>query len=332
MDKEKEKRTLQEDLSNKLMNVFDGVIEERKKHFTTNDKPSINDIEGIISSASNKNALISGGASLIPGPWGMLAAIPEITLVVSNQIKMIYDIGIAHDKEKVMNKELLASIVLMSMGSGGISLLTMHGSKYLIKRTSLQFFQKMIKKLAGDISQKLIKSTIAKWLPVVGVAAMATWSKYSTKTIGKKATEILSKPIEVENSAIEEKFVETDIIEIDTNGVSLDELKIHSLINLMKIDKNIHEKEIEYINELIANSDFSSDKKQDLKSKIRKKEKIEVDYSIFKDKPDESIGLMIDLVALAKRDGEFHIAEKLLINQIGKQIGLNKDELNELIN
>ena len=332
MNKEKEKKSLQEDLSNKLMNVFDGVIEDRKKHFKTNDKPSINDIKGIISSASNKNALISGGASLIPGPWGMLAAIPEITLVVRNQIKMIYDIGIAHDKEKVMNKELLASIVLMSMGSGGISLLTMHGSKYLIKRTSLQFFQKMIKKLAGDITQKLIKSTIAKWLPVVGAAAMATWSKYSTNTIGKKATEILSKPIEIENSAIEEKYDDAEIIEINTNDISLDELKIHSLINLMKIDKNIHEKEVGYINELIANSDFSSETKRDLESKINKKGKIEVDYSIFKDKPDESIGLMIDLVALAKRDGEFHISEKLLINQIGKQIGFDKNEINELIN
>lgn len=197
-------KNLQAKLSNALMKVFDGVVKERQSHFRENEKPTAQSIDDVVAQYGNANALISGGASLVPGPWGMAAVIPEIVLVVRNQVKMVYDIGVALGKEKAMTKEILAGIVASAIGNGGIALLTHHGGRYLVKRASLRACQKIVQMLAGRITQQVLKSAIAKWLPFVGGAAMAIWTRQTTKAIGRKAVEILSKEIEVEEAELTE--------------------------------------------------------------------------------------------------------------------------------
>jgi len=339
MDKnEIAKKSLQDSLTETLIDTFEGVIESKKKYYETNEKPKVEDIKKLISEASNKNALISGGAGLIPGPWGMLAAIPEIVMIVRTQINMIYDIGIAYGKEKIMTKELLVGIALMAMGSSGIGLLTMHGGKYFVKRTSLRFFQQIVKVLAGKTTQQLLKSSIAKWLPVIGAAAMATWAKYSTNEIGKKAVEILSKDIEIENTELIESSIQnTDVVEVEVEATHAkneniyDEQKIYALINLMRIDRKIEEEELLFINTIIDNSSFSAEKKENFKSLLNSETKIAIDYSIFQNNPQESVGLMVDLIALAKRDNDFDFSEKLLIKEIGKKVGFGDSDISELM-
>ena len=43
----------------------------------------------------------------------------------------------------------------------------------------------------------------SKWIPVVGAAAMATWSKYSTEKIGKRADEMFKMHIEYQENTTE---------------------------------------------------------------------------------------------------------------------------------
>src|SRR5688572_24203502 len=162
--------TLQNKLAEKMMGVFELVVSDRSGHFAKHpDKiPDKKSVPSIINSYSVANAAISGGASLVPGPWGMVAVIPEIAAVIRNQLAMIYDVGIAYGKGKVLNKELLAGVLLSAMGSSAGSLLVMQGNKVFVKRVALRVFQKIIVMLAGRITQQALKSAISKWLPVVG--------------------------------------------------------------------------------------------------------------------------------------------------------------------
>jgi len=179
--------TLQNKLAEKMMGVFELVVSDRSGHFAKHpDKiPDKESAPSIINSYSLKNTAISGGASLVPGPWGMIAVVPEIAAVIRNQLAMIYDIGMAYGKSKVMNKELLAGVLVTAMGSSAGSLLVMQGSKVLVKRVALRVFQKIVVLLAGKITQQALKSAISKWLPIVGPAAMAAWSNYLTRQVGK---------------------------------------------------------------------------------------------------------------------------------------------------
>lgn len=327
---------LQIQLAEKMMGTFDFVLSGRSKHYTENpDKiPSPSAIPTIINSYATMNMAVSGGISLIPGPWGMAAAIPEVVILIRNQLTMIYDIGVAHGKSKVLNKELLAGVFLSAMGVSAGGLLVMHGGRVLVRRVALRVFQRIIILLAGKVTQQMLRSLVSKWLPIVGAAAMAAWSNYSTRQIGKKATEILAMPIEVvEEESGDEGIVEgvttaprAAVVEAAPNYAAL---KIQALINLMKVDKKIMPEESGYIQTLIENSELDDETKIELANSAGAETRTQVDFALFAKEPDEVIGMLIDLVGLAKRDGTFHLAEKIYIKQAGKLMGLSESDIEE---
>jgi len=331
--------TLQNKLAEKMMGVFELVVSDRSGHFANHpDKiPDKKSVPSIINSYSITNAAISGGASLVPGPWGMVAVIPEIAAVIRNQLAMIYDIGMAYGKSKVMNKELLAGVLITAMGSSAGSLLVMQGSKVLVKRVALRAFQQIIALLAGKITQQALKSAISKWLPGVGAAAMAVWSNYLTRQVGKKAIEIFEKEIVLSEEVIEEVPLETESISVSTatisrasvSTISPDLPKVQTLINLIKVDGTIKAEEQEYVQTIIGNADLTEGEKTDLMQAIDKSGKFVVDYSAFANSPDDAIGLLVNMVTLAKRDGTFHITEKMFIKQVGKLLGFSDDDIDE---
>jgi uncharacterized protein (DUF697 family) len=180
-------------LGEALEGMFESVALTRRQHFEQNPKtrPSRGDVESIATSYANNNALVAGAANMVPGPWGALAIVPEITLIVRNQIQMIYDIGVAHGHEAHIDGTFLLNIFATVMGGAGIGLATVQGGQLLMKRPALRILQKIIVWLGGKITQRVLKQFIAKWLPVVGAAAMAVWARQSTLDLGRKAAELL---------------------------------------------------------------------------------------------------------------------------------------------
>ena len=183
----------------------DSVVRTREEHFKKNPEklPAIGSIDSMISSTANLNAAISGGASLIPGPWGMAAVIPELATVINRQLTLIYDIGTAHGKQKQITKELVLAIMISGLGSSAGSLLTIHGSKVLVRRASLRAMQKIIALLGGKITQQALKRAVSKWLPVVGAAAMAAWTRHMTVQIGRRADQIFRLEIQDDPSTMD---------------------------------------------------------------------------------------------------------------------------------
>jgi uncharacterized tellurite resistance protein B-like protein len=333
--------TLQSKLAEKMMGVFELVVSDRSGYFANHpDKiPDIKSVPSIINSYSITNAAISGGTSLVPGPWGMLAVIPEIAVIIRNQLAMIYDVGMAYGKSNVLSKELIAGVLITAMGAGAGSLIIMQGSKVLVKRVALGVFQKIIRLLAGNILQKALKSVISKWLPGVGAVAMAVWSNLMTRQVGKKAIEIFEKEIVLSEEVVEVIPVETESVSVSattirrssTTSISPDMPKVQTLLNLMKVDGTIKAEEREYMETIIGNADLTESEKADLTQAIDKSAKFVVDYSAFASSPDDAIGLLVDMVTLAKRDGTFHITEKLFVKQVGNLISFSGNDIDEIM-
>ena len=321
---------LQAQLADKVLGLFDSVASERAKYYYNNTIPQQRDVGSIIAQYARANAVISGGATLIPGPLGMVATLPELIIIIRNQIAMIYDIGMAYDHGRVLQRELLASILISALGTSSATLLTMHGGKILVKRASLRVFQKVIALLAGKVTQQLLKSMISKWLPVVGAAAMAAWANYATHRIGKYALTIFEQQIEYETDVIED-MPDTEVLATSEHNDELDRLKIQSLINLMKIDGHMKPKEREYIQTIIAQVGFSVDEQAQFQEDIEIGDRYTIDYTAFRSLPDEAVGLLLDLVALSRRDGQTHILEKLYIKQVGGVVGISESDINEMM-
>lgn len=321
--------TIKSKISEGILSAVNKVSEERENYYKKNNVPSIDSIDNIISDYSNKNALISGGASIIPGPLGMAAAIPEIIAVINNQLKMIYDIAKANGQKEI-NKELLITVLLSAMGNASGNLLIVHGQKIMAKRVGARVLQTLIKLLGGKITQQIAKSMAAKWIPIAGAIAMAAWSKYTTNKIGQKAKEVFSKEIVFENSEINESNI-IDIVDEKINLKSIQKTKVQILINLIKIDNNIDSSEIKFIEDFMDKIELDIDDKMDLIQQLNNQNKISVDYNILKNNNEEILYLLIDLVALAKIDNEFHITEKLFIKEIAKILEFNQEELQLLM-
>jgi len=331
---DKSKETLnQEAINNKISEGINFAIEkvskERENYYKNHNVPSLESIDKIISEYSNKNALISGGSSLIPGPWGMAAAIPEIIAVISNQLTMIYDIAKVHGQKEI-DKELLLTVFLSAMGNATGNLLIIHGQKIMMKRVGQRAIQTIIRILGGKITQQLAKSMAAKWIPIAGAVAMAAWSRYMTNKIGEKSIEIFSKEIIFEKDVVEEVNI-ANFDEKDLNIQNINKTKIGIMINLMKIDNNIDTNELKFIEDFMEKIDLSTDDKMKLIQELTTKNKISIDYNILKDNREEVLYLILDLISLAKIDGEFHVTEKLFIKEVAKTLNFNQDELVLLI-
>lgn len=326
---------MREEITNKLEDAFESVIESKNRYYKENPKkvPGVNEINALITSAAIKNSAISGGASLIPGPWGMLAVVPELIIVIKNQIGLIYDISAAHGQRNVMTKEIAAIIFISALGTSAGSLLTVHGGKYLIKRASLQVFQKMIVLLGGKITQQTLKSAVSKWLPGVGAAAMATWTHYMTRKIGNKALEIFSTGIVCEDGIADIELIEpaTTNVRASTTRKSTDFYRIKILTNLAKIDGTVHDDEQKLVLTLLENLDLPPEDKIEIASRLTSDAKDIEGIDFISEHPDEAIALLADMVALAKQDGTIHVLEKLYIRQIGKMLNFSDQDIDELM-
>jgi len=321
--------SLQHIISDKLLNMFDLVIKERKHYHEENANEKTPDDKKIIQYYGNTNAAVSGGLSLIPGIAGLLTALPELILVIRNQLQMIYDIGAAHKKEKLINKELLAGILVSYFGSKGIEMLTIQGSKVFLRETSIKMFGHVISLLSIEISEQLIQSAIVKWVPIAGSVAMAVWSRYTTMRIGKYATNIFSKNIEQSKEIAKERAV-ASISESELK-MALERNKIKALINLMGIDMSNDQRELKFIELIIQNSSLDLDEQLDLAKKLHEKVELAVDLKIIKENPTATIGLVIDMISLAKMDENTQLAEMLYLKKISGEIGLSKEDLEELM-
>lgn len=326
---------MQGEITSKLEDAFESVVESKNRYYQENPNkiPSAREIDGLISSVALKNSAISGGASLIPGPWGMLAVVPELILVIKNQIGLIYDIGAAHGQKNIMTKELAATIFVSGLGTSTGSLLTVHGGKYLIRRASLQVFQKIIVLLGGKITQQALKSAVSKWLPGVGAAAMAAWTNYMTRQVGKKALEIFSKGVVNEDGIADIELIEPAASNIRAAGIrkSTDFYKIKILTNLSKIDGAVHDDEQALILALLENSNLMPEEKLELASRLTSDAKDIEGIDFISASPDDAIALLSDMIALAKKDGKVHVLEKLYIRQIGKMLNFSDQDIDEVI-
>src|SRR5688572_28348222 len=292
--------TFQEKFATEVSGIFEKVKNSKQSYYSQypEKRPTSLEVGHLINDYAKMNFAISGSMSLIPGPFGLLSVVPELALITNNQISMIYDSGLAFGKEKQLTKDLLLGVTISAMGSSAGGLLVMHGSKVVVKKSSVKVFQLVVKILAGKVTQKVAKSALGKFVPIFGAAALATWSAYTTKMIGKKAIEIFSKEIEFDDSEVEDvAFEEVATLEpaLSKNEV-LEFEKIKVLINLAKVGGEIQSTEKGHLEALIANYPLIDEFKFKLANKLESEERNEIDFSVLKGSPEEAIGLIMDMI------------------------------------
>lgn len=331
---------LQEELSEKINDAFNYVLQTKNKEYEDNPAaiPTKDQIPGLIAKCANTNSVVSGAASLVPGPFGMLAVVPELGIVIKNQIELIYEIARAYGQKEIKDPRLLLGIFTQAMGTSAGSLMVLHGGKYVIRRASLSVVQKLIVVLGGKITQQALKSAVSKWLPVVGAAAMAAWTNYMTRNIGKKAVEIMEVGVVIDDpDTIDVEFEPAPESPVATALPVADErqpfefYRLQVLIGLAKIDGNVSDEEVRLIEEDLERSALTMEQKLELTAQLGGGQTTANGLDVLAGIPEEAISLLSAMTALAKQDGTFHVAERMYIKQIGKHLGFSADDIDEVL-
>lgn len=250
-----------------------------------------------------------------------------------------------------MRTELVVGLLESATKGGTTSLLLVQGGKLLVRRASLRVMQKVIAMLGGQITQRVLKSMIGKWIPVVGALAMGAWARFTTKQLGEQAASMLSLTI-VDAGAVDDPpqlpMGEVGMLQGATSApppapspassmappppaddpeARVERAKIQTLINLMLADGEAHPNEVAMIEGLVRDSRLATWERQQLVGELSQGRRGSVDFSVFASSPDDRMGLLFAMVGLAMRDGKLHVAERLYLKQAGHQLGFSEADV-----
>ncbi len=164
--------------------VGDGFFDILLKNYQERENDSNNslkeksDSNSIVDDYTKTNMLIAASAAIVPGPLGIFTAIPELILSVGNQMKMVYDLGCAYDKETFLNQDLLLEIPIYALGgSSDLSALQFANDmpdspEKVLRDKAFQLGEGMLK--------KSLKQSLVTWVPIGGSVIMTVWSKMSS--------------------------------------------------------------------------------------------------------------------------------------------------------
>ncbi len=310
-------------LGNNFSDLLNNTFSERLLN-PNNSKLDSTQIQEVIEKYTNMNVAIAAATAAAPGPLGILSSAAELVLVTGNQLKMIYDLGCCHDKESLLNKDLLLDIPLQSMGIS-TDLSNFQNQLSQIKESPVELLQKKATSYAKVIALKNLKKSLVKFVPVAGSVMMSIWTKKGTKKIAGVATKFLDDAVVLPSISQQNSFKEEEPKEILVERIKI-------LATLMEQNGSIKEEELAFLLPVIQNSPIEeNEKKQLLTEAKRMGSHFDIDYNAIKSMPDAVDDLMTDMVILAKRDGEVGQNELAYLKETIRLLGETEEELLDLL-
>lgn len=150
-------------------------------------------------SAARRAAAISTGLSLPPGPVGMLTILPDLLAIWNLQRSLVADIASAHGKRASLTRE---AMVYCLFKHGGAALLrdvvVRAGERFVVRRTSLRVLEELLSKIGVRISQRMLGEALARYVPLLGAAAIGAYAYYDTAKVAANTIELFSAEVVVE--------------------------------------------------------------------------------------------------------------------------------------
>jgi uncharacterized protein (DUF697 family) len=144
--------------------------------------------------AARTTAKISGLAAIAPGPLGLLTVLPDLIAMWRIQSQLVSDIASVYGRTGNLSKEhMLWCLFKHSAAQTFRDVAYRAGERYLIRPLSLRALNKMTTSIGVRLSERAVGKAVARFLPLVGAAAVAGYAYYDTKKVGAAAVDIFSK-------------------------------------------------------------------------------------------------------------------------------------------
>lgn len=144
--------------------------------------------------AALESAALSGTLAIPPGPLGLLTILPDLYGIWRIQARLVSDVAKVFGNEaRPEPKEVLFCLFRHFSSHVGAALLVKSGTRVLSRRASLRAIQKVVVLIAGKVTHRVIRSSLSRWLPIVGAVGVAGYAYYDTAQVGKNCMELFGK-------------------------------------------------------------------------------------------------------------------------------------------
>lgn len=274
------------------------------------------DPQEIISSYAFK----AGTTSAILNAPGGVAAIPAFAADLLNilrlQVRMIAALARRHGQERILAPEIVLGLLCSAAGSLSGGFLLIQGQKVLLKAGSIRLLQKILLKA---VLQKTLRTGIARLVPVVGGAALGAWTWYWTKTTGERASSYLQ-AMEQEAGPIEGPGTP----QVDDAKDALLEVHFLTLIALARADDRLHDREQKWIVEALGASNLAPATRDRVTQAMSSRGSVTPELWRLAANPEAAAALLVDLGALARRDGEMSPPERAFVEEVIAQLPIER--------
>jgi hypothetical protein len=155
-------------------------------------------IENLTNSAALKTASLSAALSLPVGIFSIVTILPELFLIYRIQGQLIKDIASLYGKEAFVTKELLIYCMFKQTSLHLVErIIEDIGTKIIIRPSTLKFLESLLQKIGIQVSKKIFKGSVLKFLPVFGAILTGGLTYLDTKYISSTAVGMFSKDMQI---------------------------------------------------------------------------------------------------------------------------------------
>jgi hypothetical protein len=130
--------------------------------------------------------------ALPPGPLGMLTVLPDLYLIWKVQRQLVADIFALHDRTAELTPTHMLFCLFRHLASQVLRDVAVRaGERVIIRQLSSGALRGAMTTIGNSIAQRLAGKTTARWIPLVGAAAVGAYAYWDTLQVAKTARRLL---------------------------------------------------------------------------------------------------------------------------------------------
>ena len=145
--------------------------------------------------AAQRAAMVSGSLALPPGPLGMLTVLPDIYVIWRIQRQMVADIfGLYGRTGELTRTHMLYCLFRHAASQVLRDVAVRAGQRVVLQQLSSGALKGALTRVGASVTQRLAGTAAARWVPLAGAAAVASYAYWDTLQVAKTARRLLSEP------------------------------------------------------------------------------------------------------------------------------------------
>ena len=143
--------------------------------------------------AAQRAAMVSGSLALPPGPLGMLTVLPDIYVIWRIQRQMVADIfGLYGRTAELTRTHMLYCLFRHAASQVLRDVAVRAGQRVVIQQLSSGAIKGALAHVGATVTQRLAGAAAARWVPIAGAAAVASYAYWDTLQVAKTARRLLA--------------------------------------------------------------------------------------------------------------------------------------------